>query len=85
MHITYISMLFCINGEILVEYPSKHSKIRQDLDYIVHLQYCIDWLYYCRFESKSTWIFSFYTIGCSRNIMVCQYSQKLGGHPLQTI
>ena len=34
-------MLLCISGGIFVclEYPSKHSKLHQDLDYIVYLHY----------------------------------------------
>ena len=37
-------MLLCISNGILVslEYPSKHSKLYQSLEYIVYLQYFID-------------------------------------------
>ena len=37
-------MLLCISGEVLMclEYPSKHDKLHQGLDYIVHLWYWID-------------------------------------------
>ena len=40
-------MLLCISGGVLVclEYPSKHIKLHQGLDYIVYSQYCIDFLF----------------------------------------
>ena len=34
-------MLLCINGGVLNS-PNKHSRLHQDLDYIVYLRYCID-------------------------------------------
>ena len=42
--ITIVLMLLCVSGEVLVclEYPHKHGKLHQGLDYIVYLLYCID-------------------------------------------
>ena len=37
------SMLLCVGGVLVcLEYPSKHHKLHQGLDYMVYLQYCID-------------------------------------------
>ena len=36
-------MLLCISGGVLdyFEYPSKHEKLHQGVDYIIHLRYYI--------------------------------------------
>ena len=43
-YIIILSMLLYISGRDLVclEYPSKHDRLYQDVDYSVYLQYCID-------------------------------------------
>ena len=59
-HTYYIlSMLLCINGGVLIclEYPSKHSKLHQGLDYIVYLWCCID--FDCINFESSVQLFSF--------------------------
>ena len=44
MDIIILSMLLCINGEFFstFQYLSKYGGLHQDLDYIVYLQYWID-------------------------------------------
>ena len=72
-----LSMLLCISGLVLVclEYPSKHDKLHQGLDYIVLFTALLLFsLYYSSFESIDKYlnVFSLY------HWMLNEYFCKLG-------
>ena len=57
-----------VSGGVLVclEYPSKHSKLHQGLDWIINTLLYWLWLYYSSFENVSVWMFSLYVNGIWR-------------------